>query len=62
MKHLFRFFWPCLLLLVHGQRAHAQTPDSLSQKLTSIFAPLDKSQVPTGYLYEAGVRFLEPRY
>lgn len=40
---------------------HAQAPDSLSQKLTSIFAHLDKSQVPTGRLYEAGVRFLDAR-
>ncbi len=37
-------------------------PDSLSQKLASVFANVDKSQVPTGYLYEAGVRFVEPRF
>lgn len=46
--------------------ARAQEPlsgsDSLSRKLTAIFANVDKSQVPTGYLYEAGVRLLEPRF
>lgn len=57
-----------LLLLLAGwllpARVIAQPTgtDSLSQKLTSIFANVDKSQVPTGYLYEAGIRFLEPGY
>ena len=59
MKHIFFFFF---LLSVWLRPAQAQTTDSLSQKLTSIFANVDKSQVPTGYLYEAGVRFVEPRF
>lgn len=65
MKQLSLF--SLLLLLAFGLRplgAHAQASgtDSLSQKLTSVFANVDKSQVPTGYLYEAGVRFIEPRF
>ena len=43
-------------------QAQSSASDSLGQKLASIFANVDKSQVPTGYLYEAGVRYLEPRY
>jgi len=44
--------------------AHAQSPgaDSLRQKLDVIFANINKSQVPTGYLYEYGVRLLPFRY
>ena len=61
MRHFSLLF--LLGLLACGLRtlpAVAQTPDSLSQKLRSVFANLDKSQVPTGYLYESGVRFLRP--
>ncbi len=60
MKHFSLFLLVLLAcgLLPLGSRA--QAPDSLSQKLRSIFANIDKSQVPTGYLYEAGVRFLSP--
>ena len=36
--------------------------DSLRTRIAQVYAPLDKSQVPTGYLYEAGVRLLEPGY
>ncbi len=43
-------------------RAQLSGSDSLQAKLTSIFANVDKSQVPSGYLYEAGVRLLEPRF
>ena len=60
MKYLLLF--SLLLSGLCPTLTRAQTPDSLSQKLTSIFANIDKRQVPTGYLYEAGVRFLEPRY
>lgn len=59
MKH-FLHLW----LLIFGLSVHhsqAQSLDSAAQKLASIFANVDKSQVPTGYLYEAGLRFLEPR-
>lgn len=62
MKHISL----CLLVLLawglRPTRTQAQTTDSLGQKLASIFANIDKSQVPTGRLYEAGVRFIEPRY
>ncbi len=51
MKHFSLFLLVLLAcgLLPLGSRA--QAPDSLSQKLRSIFANIDKSQVPTGYLY-----------
>jgi hypothetical protein len=44
--------------------ARAQSPgaDSLTQKLSAIFAHVDKSQVPTGYLEEAGVRLVPLRH
>jgi hypothetical protein len=51
MKHILLF----LLLLLAGLRAAQAQPtgsDSLSRKLTAVFAHLDKSQVPTGYLYD----------
>ncbi len=63
MKHFFS-----LLLLGFGllrpllAQAQPGGSDSLSQKLTSIFAHLDNRQVPTGYLYEASVRYPEPRF
>lgn len=62
MKHFSLFLFLVLGAWLRPASARAQSPDSLSQKLASIFANLDKRQVPTGYLYEAGVRFLEPRY
>jgi hypothetical protein len=53
-----------LLLLLGGLYAHpcqaqTQSIDSVAQKLSSVFANVDKSQVPTQYLYEAGLRFLD---
>lgn len=57
MKQLYYVFLLLLGLALRPTGAQAQTTDSLSQKLTSIFANVDKSQVPTRYLYEAGVRF-----
>jgi len=43
----------CLLALLWlALPALAQTADPLRQKLTQVFAPLDKSQVPTGRLAE----------
>ncbi len=62
MKHVSLLLLLALLSGLRPTLTRAQTPDSLGQKLSSIFANIDKSQVPTGYLYEAGVRFLEPRY
>lgn len=58
MKNCYLFL---LLLLGLTAPAHAQLSgsDSLQAKLTAIFANVDKSQVPTGYLYEAGVRLLD---
>ncbi|WP_375416206.1 T9SS type A sorting domain-containing protein [uncultured Hymenobacter sp.] len=48
--------------LLGARPAQAQEPlsgsDSLRRKLTSIFANIDKSQVPTGYLYEATPRLI----
>ncbi|RZK98099.1 MAG: hypothetical protein EOO62_26985, partial [Hymenobacter sp.] len=39
-------------------QAQLSGADSLRQRLNTIFAHLDKSQVPTGYLEEYGVRLL----
>jgi len=62
MKQLYYVLLLLLGLALRPTGAQAQTTDSLSQKLTSIFANIDKSQVPTRYLYEAGVRFLPLSY
>ncbi len=47
MKHLFAFLLGPLLLACP---VHAQTADPVRQKLDSILANLDKSQVPAGRL------------
>lgn len=61
MKHVSLFLFVTLLVCaLRPIGSQAQATDSLSFKLRSIFANLDKSQVPSGYLYEAGVRFLRP--
>ncbi|RZK28859.1 MAG: hypothetical protein EOO63_10320 [Hymenobacter sp.] len=39
-------------------QAQLSGADSLRLRLNAIFQPLDKSQVPTGYLEEYGVRLL----
>lgn len=52
MKNLFTCLLGWLLL---ASPALAQTTDPVRQKLDNIFAPLDKSQVPTGRLLEAAV-------
>jgi hypothetical protein len=57
MKKLYLLFLiACALLAAVPVRAQMNGSDSLQAKLTSIFSPLDKSQIPTGYLSEAGVR------
>ena len=51
MKHLYR----CLLLLLAcyaPTRLLAQVSDPTRATLDNLFAPLDKSQVPTGFLAE----------
>ena len=60
MKQLYYILLLLQDLALRPTGAQAQTTDALSQKLTSIFANVDKSQVPTRYFYEAGVRFLPP--
>lgn len=57
MKNFFTYLLGWLLL---ASPALAQTTDPVRQKLDAVFANVDKSQVPTGYLYEAAVRFLRP--
>lgn len=52
MKPLFTYLVGLLLL---ARLAPAQTSDPVRQKLDDIFAPLDKSQVPTGRLLEYAV-------
>ena len=49
------------LLATAPARAQTSGSDSLRAKLALVFAPLDKSQVPTGYLFEAGPRLLDVR-
>lgn len=57
MKKLYLLFLiACALLAPVPVRAQMSGSDSLQAKLVSIFSPLDKSQIPTGYLAEAGVR------
>lgn len=59
MKKLYLlFFVACTFFGAVPARAQLSGSDSLQLKLTSIFAHVDKSQIPTGYLYEAGVRLL----
>jgi hypothetical protein len=62
MKNLYRYLLLLLGLVTTPARAQLSGSDSLQAKLSSIFANIDKSQVPTGYLYEAVVRLLEPRF
>ncbi len=50
MRHVYRLFLLATLLLPLSLRA--QTSDPLRQKLDLVFANLDKTQVPTGYLAE----------
>jgi hypothetical protein len=61
MRHLYALLF--LLSALLPSRSHAQLSgaDSLRQRLNTIFAPLDKSQVPTAYLAEYGVRLLPLR-
>ncbi|MGY3088136.1 hypothetical protein ACVWYF_001169 [Hymenobacter sp. UYAg731] len=51
----------CGLLGANPARAQLSGSDSLQLKLAAIFANVDKSQVPTGYLYEAGAHLLDMR-
>ncbi len=46
-----------LLVLIVSLQTHAQTGDSLRDKLNSIFLNIDKTQIPTGYLAEYGAEF-----
>ncbi|GAB3636545.1 hypothetical protein GCM10027422_21350 [Hymenobacter arcticus] len=55
MKH---FFFLALLLLTQLGLAQAQTPDGMRVQLNQVFANVDKSQVPSGYLDEYGEQLL----
>jgi hypothetical protein len=61
MKHF--YFLLALLWLASTGRSAAQTQptDSARQYLRSVFAPLDKSQLPAPYLEEYGYRLLPLR-
>lgn len=61
MKQIYFLLLSLAGLWARPCQAQTQSIDSVAQKLTSVFANVDKSQVPTGYLYEAGMRFLELR-
>ncbi|MGI4870137.1 MAG: hypothetical protein ACRYFX_03045 [Janthinobacterium lividum] len=47
-----------LLAAPLASQAQLSGSDSLRQRLNFLFAPLNKSQVPTAYLEEYGVRLL----
>ena len=49
MKKLYFFLWVALWVPTH---LLAQVSDPTRATLDNIFAPLDKSQVPTGFLAE----------
>ena len=51
MKHLYGIVLSLLLVT----STFAQTSDPLSAKLNSVFANIDASQVPTGFLKEYGL-------
>ena len=61
MKHF--YFLLTLLWLASAGHSMAQTQptDSARQYLTNLFAPLDKSQLPTPYLEDYGYRFMPLR-
>lgn len=61
MKHF--YFLLALLWLASTGRSAAQTQptDSARQYLSTMFAPLDKSQLPTPYLEDYGYRFMPLR-
>ena len=54
IKYLYRFLSLLTGLVLSLTTAHAQLSgsDSLQAKLTDVFGQLDKSQIPTGYLFE----------
>ena len=52
----------CLLLTQVNAQVHSvPLPPSLRQKLLHKYAPLDKSQVPGGYLLNQVVPFVSPQ-
>lgn len=56
MKTLLKVKTSCLLLTLLGiNQAQAQAPDPTRQYLDNLVAPLDKTQVPTGFLAEYAV-------
>ncbi|HMX39383.1 MAG TPA: hypothetical protein PKD78_03615 [Saprospiraceae bacterium] len=55
MKHLLALLWFC-----NAQAQNFPLEPSLPEKLAQICAPLNKAQVPTGYLYNLAVPLLEP--
>jgi len=59
MRKLYAFFLLWLLTLpAYAQQQSANPLDSLRQQLNYVFAHVDKSQVPTQYLEDFGVRLL----
>lgn len=61
MRYLYLLLVSALLSAPLTSHAQLSGSDSLRQRLNAIFAPLDKSQVPTRYLQEYGVRLLSLR-
>ena len=55
MKHLLALLWFC-----NAQAQNFPLEPSLPEKLAQICAPLNKAQVPTGYLYNLAVPLVEP--
>ena len=56
MRYLYLLLLSALLSAPFASQAQMSGSDSLRLQLNTIFAPLDKSQVPTAYLEEYGVR------
>lgn len=57
VKGKLRFLIVSYLMLSYAF-VQAQTTDSLRLRLNAIFQGIDKSQVPTGYLAEYGIPFV----
>ena len=53
-------FLLALLWLCNAQAQNFPLEPSLPEKLAHLCAPLDKAQVPTGYLYNLAVPLVEP--
>ena len=61
MKHFYFLLALLWLASIGHSAAQTQPTDSARQYLSTMFAPLDKSQLPTPYLEDYGYRFMPLR-